>query len=876
MRQQCFRVTSLLAIVCLLFAACTVPTLPKIPAPATPTRAAPTAESVAPASATPATATKTAASAAPVVRPNVLFILTDDLDVAETAYMPRLKSLLADQGTWFNNFFVNVSLCCPSRATTLRGQYCQNTQIFGNSPPDGGFETFHANGDESSTIAVWLQAAGYRTMLAGKYLNGYPNGVAPTFVPPGWSEWYSPAKGNAYGEFNYTLNENGKLVAYGNKPEDYGTDVYARKTADFMQRAAQDGQPFFAYVAVYAPHSPATPAPRHANLFPDAKAPRTPNFNEADVSDKPEYIRSRPLLNDRQITQIDEMYRQRLQSLQAVDDMIGTLADTLRATGQLDNTYIFFSSDNGFHLGNHRLDMGKVAPYEEDIHVPLVVRGPGVPKGVKLDHLAGNVDYASTWAELAGIPTPDFVDGRSLLPLLRPNPPAPDSWRKCYLLQHGSPTKRSASADDAAYDYPPEMAGLLEPPDELPVVEVASLTALPARAPGITPYQGLRTQQYTYVEYKTGERELYDVRADPYQLQNVAAQADPTLLQQLSTRLHELSACSGTSCRLIEDTPIGVAVKIPATKSPVPTATARPGTPRATPTPRARQATPTTPAARATPAVPLARSWGSVQRDVTYCTADGVALKMDVYFPKKAQSAPMPVAVYVHGGGWVGGDKGGGAGILAVDELLGRGYLVASINYRLAPQYKFPAQIEDVKCAIRYLRANAATYGLDPQRIGAWGGSAGGHLVALLGTSDASAGLEGQGGYAEQSSRVQAVVDMFGPADLTAFADTTGTRGQIVFGATSRDDPVLGRASPVTYISPDDPPFLILHGEKDQTVPPSQSQILYERLQAAGVPATLVVVKNAGHGFSPVGGAISPTRDELARMIADFFDQHLK
>jgi len=834
MNKQRFQVTSLLVLVCLLLAACTVPALPPSTAAATSTLPA-TATSAAP----------TAAPAAPSVRPNILFILADDLDVAETAYMPRLQALLAAQGTWFDNFFVNVSLCCPSRATTLRGQYCQNTQIFGNSPPDGGFETFHNNGDESSTIAVWLQDAGYRTMLAGKYLNGYPDGVALTFVPPGWSEWYSPVKGNAYGQFNYTLNENGKLVAYGHQPEDYGTDVYARKTVDFIQRAAQDGQPFFAYVSVYAPHSPATPAPRHANLFPNAKAPRTPNFNEEDVSDKPEYIRSRLPLTETQIVQIDALYRKRLQSLQAVDEMIGKLVVTLRATGQLDNTYIFFSSDNGFHLGNHRLVAGKVVPHEEDIHVPLVVRGPGVPKGVHLDYIAGNVDYASTWAELAGIQPPDFVDGRSLLPLLRPNPPA--HWRQCYLLQHGSPTSGSTSADDTTYDYPPEMDGLLEPPDELPATEVASLTALPARASGITPYKGLRTAQYTYVEYVTGELELYDLPADPYQLQNVADTADPNLLQQLSTRLKELSACAGASCRLIEDAPIGLAVTLPTPPAPVATVTA-----------------------------PPVRRWGSVQRDVTYCTVDGVALKMDVYFPQKAQSTPLPVTVYVHGGAWVGGDKESGAGMLALDELRGRGYLVVSINYRLAPQYKFPAQIEDVKCAIRHLRANAATYGLDAQRIGVWGGSAGGHLVALLGTSDASAGLEGQGGYAEQSSRVQAVVDLFGPADLPAFAADMGAGAQVVFGATSKDDPVLVRASPVTYVSPDDPPFLILQGEKDQTVPPSQSQILYARLQAAGVPATLVMVKNAGHGFQPVGGAISPTRAELARLIADFFDQQLK
>src|SRR5262245_38581465 len=158
-------------------------------------------------------------------RPNVIFILTDDLDAAEIAFMPRLKSLVSDQGVTFPNYFVAMSLCCPSRTTTLRGQYPHNTQILGNAPPAGGFQKFFELGEEKSTIATWLQAAGYRTMLAGKYLNGYPQQSDPMHIPPGWDEWYVSVKGNPYSEFNYTLNENGTQVAYGDTPEDYGTDV---------------------------------------------------------------------------------------------------------------------------------------------------------------------------------------------------------------------------------------------------------------------------------------------------------------------------------------------------------------------------------------------------------------------------------------------------------------------------------------------------------------------------------------------------------------------------------------------------------------------------------------------------------------------------
>jgi acetyl esterase/lipase len=267
---------------------------------------------------------------------------------------------------------------------------------------------------------------------------------------------------------------------------------------------------------------------------------------------------------------------------------------------------------------------------------------------------------------------------------------------------------------------------------------------------------------------------------------------------------------------------------------------------------------------------------GTVDRDVTYGTADGVALKMDVYYPEAAEGA-VPAVIYVHGGAWIGGDKREGAGATEIPELISRGYLVAAVNYRLAPEYKFPAQIEDVKCAVRFLRANAATYGIDPGHIGAWGRSAGGHLVALLGVTDVNAGFEGSGGYANQSSRVQAVVDMFGPTDLTAiFQGADPQLLQAVFGTTNRNSDTVKRASPVTWVSSDDPPFLILHGEKDTLVPPSQSKILYERLIAAGVPATLVIVENAGHGFAPAGGTIDPSRTEITVLVADFFDQYLK
>src|SRR3954454_7389521 len=261
----------------------------------------------------------------------------------------------------------------------------------------------------------------------------------------------------------------------------------------------------------------------------------------------------------------------------------------------------------------------------------------------------------------------------------------------------------------------------------------------------------------------------------------------------------------------------------------------------------------------------------ATQRDITYCAPGGVPLKMDIYMPENAGSRPSPAALFVHGGSWASGDKASSEGAPETVELLRRGYLVAAINYRLFPNYVFPAQIEDVKCAVRYLRANAASLNVDPDRIGAWGASAGGQLVSLLGVTDPTAGLEGDGGYEGVSSSVAAVVDMFGRADLS---EVPQTRPDLlpVFGGAQE----LARYSPVTYVSPDDPPFLILHGNYDTTVPPELSQEFYDRLKLAGVPATLVMVKNAGHGFAPVGGLMSPSRSDITALVGDFFDRYLK
>ncbi len=534
-----------------LLAACSLPIRP-----ATAPSSNATSTSASSTTAAPATATLTTPNATPKSakgKPNIIFILADDLNSEEYQYMPKLKALIADQGVTFTNYFVPESLCCPSRSTTLRGQYPHNTKVFGNNLPLGGFGKFNLLGEEKSTIATWLQDAGYRTMLAGKYLNGYPGKNGPAYIPPGWNEWYSAVNGDAaYSEYNYILNENGKQVAYGNQPEDYGTDVYMGKAVDFIQRTTKTGQPFFIYLAPYAPHAPYTPAPRHANLFPDAKAPRTPNYNEADVSDKPGYISNLPQITQKQMDAIDADYRNRLRSLQAVDEGIEKIVNTLKANGQLNNTYLFFTSDNGYHLGNHRMLEGKIAPYEEELHLILEVRGPGVPAGKTLEHLVGNIDLAPTWAALGGATAGDFVDGRSLLPLLKINPTPLGQWRHAFSLEYGpDPLEEKTLSQTPTPQVNP-------PDDEVPDQDQVNATAMPPdkkQKLNIPYFRGVRLQTMSYIEYRTGEVELYDLKADPYELNNLAPKADPKLLAQFIQRMKDLATCKAAECRKIEDAP---------------------------------------------------------------------------------------------------------------------------------------------------------------------------------------------------------------------------------------------------------------------------------------------------------------------------------
>jgi N-acetylglucosamine-6-sulfatase len=438
-------------------------------------------------------------SPTPIVKPNIILVVLDDLDASTEATMPRLKSLLADQGVAFTNTMMAMPLCAPNRATIFTGQFPHNHGVTDQAGAQG------LQPLESNLLPVWLKQAGYRTGLAGKYINQYPTG-AETSIPPGWDDWHGVLEDRTATSYDYWINDNG-VVSY---PETYQTDLLTQRAVDFLNRSGSS--PFFLVVAPGAPHSPAEPADRHFGSYAGAGAPRTADFNEEDMSDKPRWLRGLRLLTDQQIYEIDKLYSRRLESLMAVEDMVDRILQTLTTNQQLSRTWIFFTTDNGVFTGQHRMPGGKAAVYDPASRVPLLVRGPGVPAGRVLPHLVGTVDLAATFLALAG-QSADSLDGKSLVPLLGSSPTPAEQWRREILVE-----------------------------------------SFIVRSPVLIPeYSSIRTDRYTFVDIPGyEEQELYDLAADPYQTQNLV-RTDPAAAQPivatLQPRLDALRRCRAASCR---------------------------------------------------------------------------------------------------------------------------------------------------------------------------------------------------------------------------------------------------------------------------------------------------------------------------------------
>lgn len=446
--------------------------------------------------------------------PNIVLVLVDDFsmnlmpdDLGELAKsMPNLARMRRE-GMTFDNYFVTDSLCCPSRTSIFTGLLPHNSGVITNTPPDGGLAAFMEHGDDAKSFAVALHDGFYATAMMGKYLNGYVAEVSG--VPQGWSEW--AVAGNAYGNFNYTINHNGEIIS----PEPHMTDELSLLGREFIANASSG--PFFLELSTFSPHGPYTPPARYADAFPDITYPRTPAFAAEPDQFAPQWLQDVPPLDKRFQRKIDELYRLRVQSVKGVDDMIGDIRTTLEELGLSQDTYVIFTSDNGYHLGEFSLRAGKMTPFDTDIHVPLVVVGPGVAPGSRNGDITMNVDFYPTFIELAGLPASTSVDGRSLVPALTGQS---GPRRTIAVVEH----KRSApSADD---------------PD-----------ASDPKAGGPPTYVALRMKDALYVEYLDGAGEVgyYDMTSDPHQLHNIAHTLSPARLKALHEAAMANHACKGAA-----------------------------------------------------------------------------------------------------------------------------------------------------------------------------------------------------------------------------------------------------------------------------------------------------------------------------------------
>ncbi len=470
-----------------------------------------------------------APAAAAADRPNVVVLMTDDQTVADMEAMPRTHALLGAGGVTFDRSYVSYPLCCPSRATFLSGQYAHNHNVLGLHPPTGGYARF----DAFESLPVWLERAGYHTAHVGKYLNGYGTDT-PADPPPGWNDWYGAVGDSTYRMWGFTLNENGEPRTYGapldDNPANYQTDVLARKAVELIERRADAAKPLFLSLAFLAPHHEGSSirsvtgrtvraAPRHSGSLATKYFRRAPGFNEADISDKPFFLRRKPRLTSVQVERIAANYRARQESLLAVDEAVTEIAAALREAGQLDNTYLMLTSDNGFMQGEHRVPTGKMLPYDPSTQVPLLIRGPGLPQDEVSQALVGNVDLAPTILEIAGAFSTKLLDGRSLLYLARD--PSLEPKRS---LLHETGGQRFVRRIDQ---------------DTLGVPPIRDLRS----------YRAIRTVRWLYVEYRGGQRELYDLDQDPHQLDSL--HRDPAyarLEARLGRRLASLARCAGPAC----------------------------------------------------------------------------------------------------------------------------------------------------------------------------------------------------------------------------------------------------------------------------------------------------------------------------------------
>jgi N-acetylglucosamine-6-sulfatase len=492
-------------------------------------------------------------SSAASSKPNVIMFTTDDQTFRDMMVMPKTQALIGSQGANFLHAYASDPLCCPSRVTVQTGDYAHNTGVLGNTPPQGGYSSFNDKND----LPVWLQTDGYRTIHIGKMPNGFGEaGVGgPNYVPPGWGPFAGgtgPAsKGEFYGFIgppssytSFTLDENGTQKTYG--ASDYSTDVYGDLAVSRINNHLSNfpDSPLYMQVQFFAPHDPATPSSRYAGAFATAPLPIDPSFNEKNVKDKPAWIKRIRRFGPGLIAKIQSRYQHRLETLLSVDDAVEKIVDDLQSRGALANTYLIFTSDQGFMQGQHRLHQGKFVPYEPSVQVPLLIRGPGVPAGSQPTALVWNGDITSTILAMTGAQPGLPQDGQSVLPFAQD--PAKKSTRPI-LFETGPPGTTfepgTGTAAAASGHRRPVKIGTYVKNTDL------DHTAQLARAIVAPRYRAIRTGRYLLTKYSDGGREMYDLSMDPRELNSVwkngrYAPVKKFLLKKLAKLVH----CSGAPC----------------------------------------------------------------------------------------------------------------------------------------------------------------------------------------------------------------------------------------------------------------------------------------------------------------------------------------
>ena len=449
-----------------------------------------------------------------------MLIAVDDMSARDLHAMPITRQLIGDRGVRFANSFSPFPLCCPARVSMLTGQYAHNHGVLGNDDaafPEGGYDGFKTDGN---TVATWLDRAGYQTAFVGKYLNHYGESSRPARVPPGWDDWHGTLSGGY--RISRVFEGDGRVHTYDQYRSAWTSDTVVKIINHRIGRPA----PLMLTAWHYAPHAghpiepddpevvydknikTPVPARQDRDTFRGTPVPKDPSFDEANVRDKPPIIRKRHRLSHTDVRALTELHQQRLETLQNVDQGVGHIMQALRRSGELDNTVVAFTSDNGYMIGQHRVLQGKVLPYEAAIRTPLLIRGPGIPQGKVRRQLVGTMDLTATFVDAAHAKARRTLDGSSLLTLIdRPH---------------------AREDRDIVIEAGPHNVG------------------------GKMAFTGLRTERYTYVEYATGERELYNLDRDPYELRNLIGNSSDRrkLVRKLARQLDEMRRCAGAECRV--------------------------------------------------------------------------------------------------------------------------------------------------------------------------------------------------------------------------------------------------------------------------------------------------------------------------------------